>query len=93
MKYIHWYNLDKNMTENYRYYTIKDDYICVKCNPEYMIKSNIEDMGYFIKYFTLKNNMKYFFKSNSLRFRIMAILHSNNPEMSPELLNFRITGK
>lgn len=93
MKYTHWYTLDKHMTENYRYYTIKDDYICVKCNPEYMVKSNTEDMGYFVKYFALKNDMRYFFKTNTLKFRIMAILHSNNPELSPELLNFRITGK
>jgi hypothetical protein len=93
MKYTNWYTLDKHMSENYRYYTIKDNYICVKCNPNYMVKSNTEDMGYFIKYYTLKTDMRHFFKANTLSFRIMAILHSNNPELSPELLNFRITGK
>ena len=93
MKYINWYVLDKQMEPNYKYYTIKDNYVCVKCNPEDMIKSEIEDMGYFMSYHSLKENMAYYFSNNKLSFRIMAVLHSNDKNVSPEIINFRITGK
>jgi hypothetical protein len=93
MKYVNWYVLDKQMKPNYRYYTIKDGYICVKCNPEDMISSYIEDMGYFLNYHSLKEDMAYYFSNNKIAFRIMAVLHSNDNNVSPEINNFRITGK
>ena len=93
MKYINWYVLDKQMEPNYKYYTIKDNYICVKCTPEDMIKSDIEDMGYFMSYYSLREDMAYYFSNNKLTFRIMAVLHSNNKNVSPEIINFRITGR
>lgn len=93
MKYINWYVLDKQMEPNYKYYTIKDNYICVKCTPEDMIKSEIEDMGYFMSYYSLREDMAYYFSNNKLSFRIMAVLHSNDKNVSPEIINFRITGR
>ena len=93
MKYINWYVLDKQMEPNYKYYTIKDNYICVKCTPEDMIKSEIEDMGYFMSYSSLREDMAYYFSNNKLSFRIMAVLHSNDKNVSPEIINFRITGR
>lgn len=93
MKYINWYTLDKQMEPNYKYYTIKDNYICVKCSPEDMIKSQIEDMGYFMSYYSLREDMTYYFSNNKLSFRIMAVLHSNDKNVSPEIVNFRITGR
>lgn len=93
MKYINWYVLDKQMEPNYRYYTIKDNYVCVKCTPEDMIKSEIEDMGYFMSYYSLRKDMTYYFSNNKLSFRIMAVLHSNDKNVSPEIINFRITGR
>lgn len=93
MKYINWYVLDKQMEPNYKYYTIKDNYVCVKCTPEDMIKSEIEDMGYFMSYYSLREDMAYYFSNNKLSFRIMAVLHSNDKNVSPEIINFRITGR
>ena len=93
MKYINWYVLDKQMEPNYKYYTIKDNYICVKCTPEDMIKSEIEDMGYFMSYYSLKEDMTYYFSNNKIAFRIMAILHSKDKNVSPEIIDFRITGR
>lgn len=93
MKYIHWYTLDKQMKPNYMYYTIKDDYVCVKCTPQDMIKSEIEDMGYFISYHSLREDMAQYFSNNKLSFRIMAVLYSKNKDVSPEIINFRITGR
>lgn len=93
MKYINWYVLDKQMEPNYKYYTIKDNYVCIKCTPEDMIKSEIEDMGYFMSYYSLKEDMTYYFSNNKLTFRIMAVLHSNDKNVSPEIIDFRITGR
>ena len=58
-----------------------------------MIKSDIEDMGYFISYYCLKEDMIDYFENNHIKFRIMAVLTSNDRNVSPELINFRITGK
>ena len=93
MKYINWYVLDKQMEPNYKYYTIKDNYVCIKCTPEDIIKSEIEDMGYFMSYYSLKEDMTYYFSNNKIAFRIMAILHSKDKNVSPEIIDFRITGR
>ena len=58
-----------------------------------MIESNIEDMGYFISYYCLKEDMINYFKDNHIKFRIMAVFTSEDKNVSPELINFRITGK
>ena len=58
-----------------------------------VIKSQIEDMGYFMSYYSLKEDMAYYFSNNKISFRIMAVLHSNDKNVSPEIINFRITGK
>lgn len=93
MKYINWSILDSQMAQNYSYYTIKNNKIYVKIDPSDMIKSDLEDMGYFISYYSLREDMANYFNSNKLSFRIMAVLHSSDPNVSPEILNFRITGK
>ena len=85
--------LDKMVGASYEYYTIKDDCIYVKCDPNDMIKSDIEDMGYFATYFCLREDLRYYFSDSRIKFRIMAVLHSNDRNVSPELLNFRITGR
>jgi hypothetical protein len=85
--------LEKTVGETYSYYTIKDNWLYVKCNPDDMIKSDLEDMGYFLTYSALRNDMRYYFQDKHLRFRIMAVLTSNDRNVSPELINFRITGK
>lgn len=93
MKYTNNATLDKIAGDTYQYYTIKDGYIYVKCNPYDMIKSDIEDMGYFISYYSLREDMIDYFEDNHIKFRIMAVLTSNDKNVSPELINFRITGK
>ena len=93
MKYTNNVTLDKLSGDTYQYYTIKDGNIYVKCNPDDMIKSDLEDMGYFISYHCLKEDMTDYFEDNHIKFRIMAVLTSNDNNVSPELINFRITGK
>ena len=93
MKYTNNVTLSKTSDETYQYYTIKNNYICVKNNPNEMIESNIEDMGYFISYYCLREDMKNYFTDNHIKFRIMAVLTSEDKNVSPELINFRITGK
>lgn len=93
MKYTTNRILDKLIGDTYEYYTIKDNYVYVKCDPEDMIRSDIEDMGYFITYNAIREDMKDYFKGNHIKFRIMAVLNSSDPNVSPELVNFRITGK
>lgn len=93
MRYTNNVTLDKLSGDTYQYYTIRDNYIYVKCNPDDMIKSNIEDMGYFISYYCLREDMVDYFEDNHIKFRIMAVLTSNNRNVSPELINFRITGR
>lgn len=85
--------LENMIGDTYAYYTIKDDWLYVKCHPDDMISSNIEDMGYFLTYSALRPDMAHFFDGNHLKFRIMAVLTSNNRNLSPEIINFRITGK
>lgn len=93
MKYTSNTILDKMIGETYQYYTIKDNYIYVKCNPDDMIHSDLDDMGYFISYYCLREDMAGYFHDNHIKFRIMAVLTSNNENVSPELINFRITGR
>ena len=93
MKYTTNTILEKMAGDTYEYYTIKDNYIYVKNNPLDMISSDLDDMGYFISYYTLKEDMAGYFKDNHIKFRIMAILTSNDKNVSPEILNFRLTGK
>lgn len=85
--------LEKMIGETYSYYTIKNGFIYVKCNPDDMIKSDLEDMGYFMTYSVLRPDMIDYFENEHIRFRIMAVLTSNDKNVSPEIINFRITGK
>lgn len=93
MKYVNNATLNKMTETTYQYYTIKDNYIYVKCNPNELIKSDLEDMGYFISYYSLDEKMAGYFEDNRIRFRIMAVLSSTDRNVSPELINFRITGR
>lgn len=93
MKYTSNTVMDRVLGENYQYYTIRNNTIYVKCNPEDLINSGLEDMGYFIKYSCLKPELADYFSDNHITFRIMAILNSEDKNVSPKLLNFRITGK
>lgn len=93
MKYTSNAVLDKMIGETYQYYTIRDGYVYVKCNPSDMIRSDLNDMGYFISYYELNENMIGYFENNHIAFRIMAVLSSTDRNVSPELINFRITGR
>ena len=93
MKYTNNATLEKTMNDTYQYYTIKDGYLYVKCNPDDMIQSDLEDMAYFISYSCIKEDMLGYFEKNKISFRIMAVLTSNNHNVSPILCNYRITGK
>lgn len=93
MKYTNNKTLDSMPSDTYQYYTIKNGSIYVKCNPNDMIKSELEDMGYFLSYYCLKEDMIDYFEDNHIKFRIMAVLTSNDSNVSPELINFRITGR
>lgn len=93
MEYTNITTLDKLTGDTYKYYTIKDGYIYVKCDPADMINSDIEDMGYFVSYYALREDMVDYFEDNHIKFRIMAVLTSNDRNVSPELINFRITGR
>lgn len=92
MKYTNNDILDKRMAGTYSYYTIKDNFVCVNVNPSDMVKSDLEDMGYFISYTCLTEDMKQYFDGDKLRFRLMAVLSSSDPDLSPAVINFRITG-
>lgn len=85
--------LESTVGDTYTHYTIKDNWLYVKCNPEDMVNSQIEDMGYFLTYSALREDMAHYFDDNHLKFRIMAVLTSNDSNVSPEIINFRITGK
>jgi hypothetical protein len=85
--------LKKSLEPSYKYFTIKSNTVYVNVDPTEMIHSANNDMGFFISYYGLKQNMQQYFKSNKLRFRIMAVLTSKSKNVSPSILNFRITGK
>ena len=93
MKYTNLNMLTKSLEPTYEYFTIKNNIVYVNINPSSLIHSSNNDMGYFISYYCLKDNMRRYFKSNKLRFRIMAVLSSKSKNLSPSILNFRITGK
>lgn len=93
MKYTNLNMLTKSLEPTYEYFTIKNNIIYVNVDPGKLIRSSNNDMGYFISYYCLKDNMRRYFKSNKLRFRIMAVLSSKSKNLSPSILNFRITGK
>lgn len=93
MKYTSNTILDKVAGSTYQYYTIRNNEIYVKCDPEDMVKSELEDMGYFITYSCLMEDMTDYFEDNHIKFRVMAVLNSSDKNVSPKLINFRITGR
>lgn len=93
MKYTSNTILDKVVGSTYQYYTIRNNEIYVKCDPRDMVQSELEDMGYFITYSCLREDMIDYFEDNHIKFRIMAVLNSNDKNVSPKLINFRITGR
>ena len=93
MKYTNPVVLSRMLKESYEYYTIKNNYIYVNCEPFPLIRTKQQDMGYFLTYYCLRDDLKNYFTNNKLTFRIMAILHSEDKNLSPQLLNFRISGR
>lgn len=95
MKYINPVIMDRVTGDNYAYYTIKSNRIYVKCDPYLMIHDGgqMENMGYFISYSALRPDMATYFKDNHLKFRLMAVFNSENKNVSPKLLSFRLTGR
>ena len=93
MQYTNINMLKKSLEPTYEYFAVKNNKIYVNVNPFDLISSPNKDMGYFISYYGLKQGMEKFFKSNTVRFRIMATLTSKSKNVSPSIINFRITGK
>lgn len=93
MHYTNINMLSKSLEPTYEYYTIKNNTIYVNVDPTPMIRNPQDDMGFMISYYALKPNMQRYFSAQKLRFRIMAILNSKNRNLSPSIINFRITGK
>lgn len=93
MKYTNVNMLTKSLEPTYEYYTIKNNIVYVNIDPSELIHHVTEDMGYFLSYYSLKPDMQKFFSNNKLRFRIMGILTSTSKNVSPEVINFSITGK
>lgn len=93
MKYTNNLILDRMVGDTYEFYTIKDNWIYIKCDPNAMIYSDLDDMGYFCSYYCLREDMRNYFPDGHLKFRIMAVLHSNDRNVSPELCNYRLTGR
>lgn len=97
MKYTSNQILNRMVGDTYEYYTIKDNCIYVKVEPDRqpdgVIRHELEDMGYFMSYYCLREDMQYYFQDNHLKFRIMAVLHSTDRNMSPSILNYRLTGR
>lgn len=93
MKYTNPNMLSKSLEETFEYFTVKDNIVYVNTDPTDLIYTPNNDMGYFISYYCLKDNMKKYYKSNKLKFRLMAILTSKNKNVSPSITNLRITGK
>ena len=93
MKYTNVSMLNKSLEPTYDYYTIQNNTIYLNIDPTEIITNYNEDMGFFLTYYGLKENMQRYFVSNKLKFRIMAILNSKNKNVSPSINSFRITGK
>lgn len=93
MKYTSNAIMDKVVGHTYDYYTIRNNTIYVKCDPRDMVFSGLEDMAYFITFSCLRTDLTGFFPDNHLRFRIMAVLNSSDKNLSPRLVNFRLTGR
>ena len=85
--------LKKTLENTYAYYAIKNNTIYTNIDPNELINSPKNDMGFFISYYGLKDGMQRYFSSNKLRFRIMAVLNTKTKNISPSIINFRITGK
>lgn len=81
------------MDYTFEYYTIRNNTIYVNFDPENLISKENDDMGFMIIYYSLKPDMERYFSNNKLKFRIMAVLSSKDKNMSPSIINFKITGK
>ena len=93
MKYTSNAIMDKVVGKTYDYYTIRNNTIYVKCDPRDMVHSELEDMAYFVTFSCLRTDLTGFFPDNHLKFRIMAVLNSSDKNLSPRLVNFRLTGR
>ena len=93
MKYTNNKTLGSLMDYTFEYYTIRNNTIYVNFDPENLISKENDDMGFMIIYYSLKPDMERYFSNNKLKFRIMAVLSSKDKNMSPSIINFKITGK
>lgn len=93
MKFLNDGALTRSIDNPLKYYTIKNGFVCIKIDPQDLIKSKIEDMGFLVSYSAIKDKFKNYFKENKMGFRIMAVLNSNDINLSPKILNFKVSGK
>lgn len=84
----------KNAKEDsYEYYTIKDNAIYVKDDPTNIVRSELEEMPYFISYYSLKPELTGLFPDGHVKFRIMAVMNTTDNTVSPRITGFRISGR
>lgn len=93
MRYTEPSILSRVVEDSYQYYTVKNNIVYVKIDPRDIINKDKQDMGYFLSYFSLKEDMRKYYESDELTFRIMAILNSTDRNMSPAIQSIRVTGK
>ena len=93
MRYAETNVLAKMVEDNYLYYTVRNRVVYVKNDPNDIIRYKKEDMGYFLSYYSLKEDMMDYYSSDQLTFRIMAILSSSDKNVSPSIQALRVTGK
>ena len=93
MRYAETNVLAKMVEDNYLYYTVRNNVVYVKNDPLEMIMYKKNDMGYFLSYYALKEDMIDYYDSDELTFRIMAILSSSDKNVSPAIQAIKVTGK
>ncbi|NCA81034.1 MAG: hypothetical protein EOM76_12830 [Sphingobacteriia bacterium] len=93
MKYLNDGALSRTTEDPFRYYTIKNGFVCIKIDPQDLIKSKIEDMGFLVSYSAIKDRFKNYFKDGKMGLRIMAVFNSNDSNISPKILNIKVSGK
>ena len=93
MKYANNAMLSAMPSDSYKYYTIKDNTVYVKPDPSDMINSYLTDMPYFIKFSSLKPELNDLFVGGKFSFRLMAVLTTEDNNISPRINNIRITGR
>ena len=85
--------MEKKTVDEYGCYCVKDNTIYVRPDPNTMVRSFLNDMPYYITYKCLKPEYSLMFPDKSIKIRLMAVLTTDDPCMSPRLSSMRICAK